>query len=317
MIFRKKVVELKVDEPKKVDELFMRSSWAVPEEVTLIRPGFGVIPRRVMKKLGIKEGDLVEVEGKSKAVIAAILRDSKKAMIGKLDMDSSKDIITLDSNSKSKIGVNAGDIVKLRKIECQDAETITLNPESSFTIMGDMADFLRYEFADLKLIKGEKVELNLFQETFTFSIENTVPEGYIKVTPKTRFIVSNTQSNLKFPGEQLKFRITPELIIVERDNESIPANAILKRNNVIIGVTKIDAKEEILRYLQSFDQAFGEWTKFFPYITGPYTEANLQSLDGALIFKIEYEETSNGPSYSFAAKIITNKPKTKLYYVNN
>src|SRR3989344_7515525 len=77
------------------------------------------ISSRDMKKLGITEGDVVEIEGKRKTAAVAIRA---------YPVDVGLDVIRMDGLERRNCGAGIGDGVKIRPAEVKEAKAITLAP---------------------------------------------------------------------------------------------------------------------------------------------------------------------------------------------
>ena len=96
MIGRKKD---KVDLKLKVGELTSRDEYG---------KGIARIDSKIMKKLGIKEGDIIEIEGKNKTGVIAVRPYPN---------DIGLDIIRIDGLVRRNVGAGIGDLIKVRKAD--------------------------------------------------------------------------------------------------------------------------------------------------------------------------------------------------------
>ena len=77
------------------------------------------ISKRSMKELGVKQGDIIEIEGEKRS--GAIVRTNYRE-------DEGLDIIRLDGLERKNTGISIGEKVKVRKAEVKEADRITIAP---------------------------------------------------------------------------------------------------------------------------------------------------------------------------------------------
>lgn len=89
--------------------------------------GIARIDIRVMQKLNLVSGDVIEITGKSKA--AAVVWP------GYSD-DTGKGVIRIDGNIRGNLGVGIDDKVIVRKVEAKEASRIVISPTEHLRIVG-------------------------------------------------------------------------------------------------------------------------------------------------------------------------------------
>ena len=132
-----------------------------------------------MNNLGLEVGEIVEVEGKRKT--------AAKVMPCYVQ-DRGQNIIQIDGiiRENSKTGID--EKVTVRKVEHKPAQKITLSP---LTVAGALqkdkdAKYIGSLIEGLPLTAGDKVRARLFgTRTCDFTVEDTVPEGVVLVSPAT------------------------------------------------------------------------------------------------------------------------------------
>jgi len=77
------------------------------------------ISKEAMDELGIKQGDIVEIEGSKKT--GAIARSSYRE-------DEGLDIVRLDGLERQNVGASIGEKVTIREAEVKEAERVTIAP---------------------------------------------------------------------------------------------------------------------------------------------------------------------------------------------
>ncbi|ADP77767.1 AAA family ATPase, CDC48 subfamily [Methanothermus fervidus DSM 2088] len=150
---------------------------------------------KLMEKLGVREGDVIEIEGKK--VTGAIVRPS--------ETDVGLNVIRMDGYIRKNAGASIGDEVKIRKAEVKEAEKVVLAPiDQHVMVRGDV----RSAFINRILTKGDIIVSSLrpsisglgggfFEEIFKemmdlsplgeirFAVVSTKPPGIVRVTDTT------------------------------------------------------------------------------------------------------------------------------------
>ncbi len=101
-----------------------------------------------MKKLGIKEGDVVELHGQRKT--GAIAVRAYPADIG-------LNIIRMDGISRRNAGIGVGEIIKVSKAHIKDAERVVLAPAQKGIVLQMNPDLLKKNLFMRPLAKGDIV----------------------------------------------------------------------------------------------------------------------------------------------------------------
>ena len=95
--------------------------------------GYASISRRIMRELGIKPGDIIEIEGKKKTY----------AIAWPLRFEDGSAIIKIDGIIRKNAGASLGDIVVVRPANLKRASRVVLAPLQA-TIYPDMANQIKY-----------------------------------------------------------------------------------------------------------------------------------------------------------------------------
>ena len=168
--------------------------------------GLGIIriDTKNMKKIGIKEGDIVELIGtKSTGAIA----------VRAYPADIGLDVVRMDGLVRKNCGTSIGEFVTIRKADVKDAESVTLAPARPNIIMrvsGEMFHqnllFRPVKTGDIivpKPIVKRMSREDIFSEFFGVNIEDlfysfgeekfivvsTSPKGIVKITEDTKIEV--------------------------------------------------------------------------------------------------------------------------------
>ncbi len=168
--------------------------------------GLGIVrlDTKNMKKIGIKEGDIVEIIGtKSTGAIA----------VRAYPADIGLDVVRMDGLVRKNCGTSIGEFVTIRKADVKDAESVTLAPARPNIIMrvsGEMFHqnllFRPVKTGDIivpKPIVKRMSREDIFSEFFGVNIEDlfysfgeekfivvsTTPKGIVKITEDTKIEV--------------------------------------------------------------------------------------------------------------------------------
>ena len=110
--------------------------------------GFARLPLDVMQKLGLNEGDVIEINGK-RATTARALRPYNE--------DAGLAIIRLDGLQRTNARVGSADFVEVRKAESRKATRVVLAPAQDNVRLQGSATALKRSFAGRPLVEGDIV----------------------------------------------------------------------------------------------------------------------------------------------------------------
>lgn len=147
-----------------------------------------------MEKLGLSDGDIIEIEGK-KLTAATVISSQSDIGLG---------IIRIDGYLRKNAGASIGEEVTVRRAEVKDAQKVVLAPvDQEVIIRGD----IRSAFLNRVLVKGDIIVSGirqqisgggLFDEFFRdfmdlsplgeikLAVVSTSPAGVVRVTPTTQ-----------------------------------------------------------------------------------------------------------------------------------
>jgi transitional endoplasmic reticulum ATPase len=159
--------------------------------------GFARLPDRLMQKLGLKDGDVIEIVGK---------RSTPARALRPYNEDVGVDIVRLDGLQRANAGVGAGDFVEIRKAESRAATRVVLAPAQDNLRLHGSSEALRRSFAARPLTEGdivattghqrvnadmpEEVRRMLSAPAFALqevrlAVVDTVPAGIVHIDSKT------------------------------------------------------------------------------------------------------------------------------------
>ncbi len=177
-----------------------------------------------MSKLGMKEGDVVEIEGTRKT--GAIAVRAYPADVG-------LNIIRMDGIARRNAGSGVGEVVKLRKSDAKEAKRVSIAPAEKGMIIHIAPNLVKQNIYMRPLAKGDIIVPSpvirrknrgpsLFEDFFGFDFDDFF---YTPFPGETRFVVTSTdpQGIVKI-GDITELEIIPELPeSMKLDEKAIPA----------------------------------------------------------------------------------------------
>lgn len=177
-----------------------------------------------MNKLGIKEGDVVEIEGSRKT--AAIAVRAYPADVG-------LNIVRMDGITRRNCGSGVGEFVKVRKTEVKEARRVSIAPAERGMIIHISPNLIKQNIFMRPVSKGDIIVPSpvvrrrqrggsIFEEWFGIDFED------IFFTPfpgETRFIVTHTEpTGIVKIGDITDLEIIPELPeSMKLEEKAVPA----------------------------------------------------------------------------------------------
>ncbi len=110
--------------------------------------GIARIPRSMMAKLGVTEGDVVQITGK---------RLTASRVMGPYSEDEGIEVVRLDGLQRANAGVGAGDMVEISKVETRAATRVVFAPAQQNLRLQGSALALKRSFAGRPLVAGDTV----------------------------------------------------------------------------------------------------------------------------------------------------------------
>lgn len=212
------------DKDKKEPEKELRLK--VGELTAREEAGRGIIrlDSNTMNKLGIKEGDVVEIEGSRKS--AAIAVRAYPADVG-------LNIIRMDGITRRNCGGGVGEIVKVRKADAKEARKVSIAPAERGMIIHISPNLIKQNIYMRPVSKGDILVPSpvvrrrqrggsIFEEWFGIDFED------IFFTPfpgETRFVVTHTDpAGIVKIGDITDLEVIPELPeSMKLEEKAVPA----------------------------------------------------------------------------------------------
>jgi transitional endoplasmic reticulum ATPase len=155
--------------------------------------GIARIPTKVMTKLGLEAGDIIEIKGKGKAV-ASVWRARPE--------DEGLDYIRIDGTIRFNAETSLGESVEIRKINYSIADSVTLSPVEAVQFSEDPTSYFHNRLLDKPLIKNQKVTIDVMGTQLYYVVTKVSPNVCVKITPQTKLTISEKlvkAESLKIP----------------------------------------------------------------------------------------------------------------------
>jgi transitional endoplasmic reticulum ATPase len=110
--------------------------------------GIARLPAKLMKDLGVTEGDIIEIKGQRSTAARAIRPYGE---------DEGLDIVRLDGLQRANAGVASGEFVEIRKARSKPATKVVFAPAQDHVRLQGSADALKRTFAGRPLCDGDTV----------------------------------------------------------------------------------------------------------------------------------------------------------------
>jgi len=293
----------------------------------IIRIGLGII-----SKLGIKEGDVVEIEGGKKT--AGIAIRSYPADVG-------LNIVRMDGIMRRNSNSGVGEFVKIRKTEVKEARKVVISPAERGMNIFMSPELFKQNIYNRAMTKGDIIipspgvkrnepGSDIFSNFFGFDIGDFFGEAEV-FTPfsgETRFVVIDTDpKGIVRIGDVTELQVLPELPEdMKQEEKVVPTVTYEDIGGIREIVHKVREMIEIpLRHPELFERLGIEPPKgvmlYGPPGTGKTLLANFISLSGPEVMskwygqseenlrKIFEEAEKNAPSIIFIDEIDAIAPK--------
>lgn len=136
----------------------------------------------VINRLGLKNGDVVEIQGRNKVCALAWPGNPGDA----------PDIIRIDGNLRSNLGVGIDDRVFVRRTEVKPARRVLLAPTRSIRLIGGPQYLLRI-LEGRPVTKGEQIRIEMITNSLIMVVVSTTPAGPVVITRDTVINITSEQ----------------------------------------------------------------------------------------------------------------------------
>ena len=121
----------------------------------------------LMDILGIRVGDIVQIDGNRKTV-AKVLRGSPD--------DANRGIIRMDGSTRRNAGVALDERVAIKKVAAKNAEKITFSPTEQLRLQGG-EEYLKQVLDGRAIAKGDTITLNVMGNKIDLVVTSFSPSG--------------------------------------------------------------------------------------------------------------------------------------------
>jgi transitional endoplasmic reticulum ATPase len=150
----------------------------------------------IMKKLGVSNGDVVEIVGKKvTAVIVAHLEGKNQK----------NNCIHIDGQTRKNAGVSLNDYVLIKKTNPKFAEKIILLCNTPQKLSEDFISFLNTRFEGYPFTKGDQFILNFLGKPFEFIIYCSLPKQVVKINKNTKIVIKPGFSKFRKENPQVSY----------------------------------------------------------------------------------------------------------------
>jgi len=298
------------------------------------------IDSKVMQELGIREGDIVEIEGKRKT--GAIAVRAYPADVG-------LNLIRMDGITRRNCGAGVGEYVKVRKADVKEAKKVVIAPAQKGIIVHVSPNLIKQNLFMRPVTKGDVIipspvvrksrKGDIFETMFGMSLEEffaEVPEVFFPFSSDTKFIVTSTDpAGIVRIDEITEIEVLPEAPSALIEERKIPVVTYEDIGGLKDVIQKVREMIELpIRYPELFERLGIEPPKGI-LLYGPpgcgktllakavanESGANFYSISGPEIYSMWYGKTEenlrkifeeaekNAPSIIFIDEIDAIAPK--------
>jgi len=212
--------------------------------------GIARIDSNNMKKLGVREGDVLELEGKRKTGVIVVR--SYPADVG-------KDLVRVDGLVRRNAGASIGEVIAVRKADVKEAKLVKLAPAQQNLILHISPNLIKQNLMLRPMVKGDVIIANPvfkrggddpFEEFFGVSMQ----EVFIPMGGETRLVVVGAK-----PGDIVQITEATELELLSEakdvDEMTIPSVTYEDIGGLKHVVPKVREMIEVpLRHPEVFDR---------------------------------------------------------------
>ena len=129
--------------------------------------GIARLDPELMDILGIKVGDIVQIDGNRKTV-AKVLRGGPE--------DANRGIIRIDGSTRRNAGVSLDERVGIKKVTAKNAKKITFAPTEQLRLQGG-EEYLKQVLEGRAIAKGDTITLNVMGNKIDLVVTSFAPSG--------------------------------------------------------------------------------------------------------------------------------------------
>ena len=143
--------------------------------------GIARLPAPARRRLSVLSGDTVVVAGERETV----------AKVWPAGGDAPDDAILIDADTRANAGTNVGGAVRVRKVDVEDARSVTLSmpDDLAFEDDGRAVELIKRAIRDRPIQAGGQIHFESLSAE-PFAIAETTPDGKVRVTDSTKLKLS-------------------------------------------------------------------------------------------------------------------------------
>jgi len=178
--------------------------------------GIARLDERIMKKLDVKQGDILEIEGTKTTGAIAVKGYAE---------DQGLDVVRMDGLTRRNAGTSIGEKVTIKKAKVKEAKSITLAPADPRIRLMAHGDALKRNLLGRPVTRGDVITPTTFEEPVHWGTDSIIAQFFGDVfgemgTPfglgEVRFVVTNTNpSDVVLVTELTDVEVLPEAVEVK------------------------------------------------------------------------------------------------------
>ncbi len=151
------------------------------------------ITPEIMKSLGLRPGDYVEIIGPKRTV----------AILMSADPDEEPDIIRMDGVLRDNIEVRLGDYVAVKKTKVVPAQKVVLSPSQNVGFGSGFENYIRRQLQGIPIVKGDTITVPVLGMTLKLNVVETKPDKPVRVVSTTHIEI--------LPSAAVAIKKTPKI----------------------------------------------------------------------------------------------------------
>jgi len=149
-----------------------------------------------MNKLGVIDGDVVEIVGKKVTAVNVYSLEDKNRRVH---------YIHIDGQTRKNAGVSLNDYVLIRKSNPKPAEKIVVLCNTTQNLSDEFISYLNSRFEGYPVIKGDQFVLNFLGTSLEFIIYNSIPKEVVKINKNTKIVIKPGFSKFRKESNQVTY----------------------------------------------------------------------------------------------------------------
>ena len=149
-----------------------------------------------MNKLGVIDGDVVEIVGKKVTAVNVYSLEDKNRRVH---------YIHIDGQTRKNAGVSLNDYVLIRKSNPKPAEKIVVLCNTTQNLSDEFISYLNSRFEGYPVIKGDQFVLNFLGTSLEFIIYNSIPKEVVKIDKNTKIVIKPGFSKFRKESNQVTY----------------------------------------------------------------------------------------------------------------